>query len=188
MTRCGWAQGNTQAAYHDQEWGVPSRDDRHLFEMLILEGAQAGLSWSTILRKRPHYRRVYDGFDPGKVASFGRAKIDAMLADPGIVRHRLKVEASVGNARAFVAVQEAHGSFATYLWDFVDGRPVQHRFARLEDLPSRDPISERLSRDLKARGFRFVGPTTMYAYLQAVGLVNDHLIDCPRHAACAAMA
>ncbi|MEM0914821.1 MAG: DNA-3-methyladenine glycosylase I [Planctomycetota bacterium] len=185
--RCPWA-GDTPGLYwdyHDTEWGVPSRDDQHLFEMLILEGAQAGLSWATILNKRARYRVVYDGFDPAKVARFTDARNRRLLADAGIVRNRLKVAAAVTNAKAFLAVQAEHGSFADYLWAFVDGRPIQNHFRRMADVPAETPLAKAISKDLKRRGFTFVGPTIAYAYMQSVGLVNDHLVTCPRHAVCA---
>ncbi|MEM8739246.1 MAG: DNA-3-methyladenine glycosylase I [Planctomycetota bacterium] len=185
--RCEWAQGVRYTAYHDQEWGVPSRDERHLFEMLILEGAQAGLSWSTILNKRAHYRKVYAGFDPQKVARFTPARKQRLLQDPGIVRNRLKVAASVGNAKAFLAVQQEFGRFADYLWGFVDGRPVQNKFRSLKEVPAKTEASDALSKDLKRRGFKFVGSTIVYAYMQSVGMVNDHVVGCPRHEACAAL-
>jgi len=166
--------------YHDTEWGVPSRDERHLFEMLILEGAQAGLSWATILNKRVRYREVFDGFDPDRVAAYGEAELAALLADPGIVRNRLKVRSAVTNARAFLAVGAEHGSFADYLWALVDGRPVVNRPIALSDLPARTELSDRLSADLKRRGFSFVGSTIVYSYLQSVGVVDDHLVSCPQ--------
>lgn len=166
-------------AYHDTEWGRPSRDDRHLFEMLTLEGAQAGLSWSTILAKRDRYRTVYRGFDPQKVACFDADRCAALLADPGIVRNRLKVAASVANANAFLAVQAGYGTFAGYLWDWVDGRAVINRPVGPAEVPARSDLSDRLSRDLKRRGFKFVGSTIVYAFLQAVGVVDDHLVRCP---------
>ncbi len=182
-TRCAWAGDDPlYIRYHDEEWGVPLRDDRALFEFLILEGAQAGLSWLTILRKRPNYRRLFAGFDPELVARFDDARREALLRDPGIVRNRLKVAAAIGNARAFLDVQAERGSFADYLWDFVDGRPLQNRRRSLADLPAETPLSRTLSRDLKRRGFRFVGPTICYAFMQAVGMVNDHVVDCFRHA------
>jgi len=168
-------------AYHDTEWGVALHDDRRLFEFLILEGAQAGLSWSTILRKREAYRRAFDGFDPERVARYREARVRRLLADAGIVRNRLKIEAAIGNARRFVEVREEFGSFDRYLWGFVDGEPVQHRFRALGQLPATSPLSDRLSRDLRKRGFRFVGSTIVYAFAQAVGLVNDHLVGCFRH-------
>jgi DNA-3-methyladenine glycosylase I len=167
--------------YHDEEWGVPVHDDRVLFEFLLLEGAQAGLSWSTILAKRGNYRRLFADFDPAKVARFTPARIERLLADPGIVRHRLKVESAVTNARAFLAVQAACGSFAAYVWDFVDGAPVQNRWRTMSSVPASTVISDALSRDLRQRGFRFVGSTIMYAFMQATGLVNDHLTGCYRH-------
>ena len=166
-------------AYHDLEWGRPSRDDRHLFEMLILEGAQAGLSWSTILAKRERYRQVYDGFDPVLVAGYDEAKTQALLADAGIVRNRLKVAASVINAQAYLAIQDAHGSFAGWLWAHVDGRRAVNRPKTMAQIPSRTELSDEISRDLKKRGFKFVGTTIVYAYLQAVGVVDDHLVGCP---------
>ena len=166
-------------AYHDDEWGVPSHDDRHLFEMLVLEGAQAGLSWSTILAKRENYRAALDGFDPVAVAEYDDARLEALLADPGIVRNRLKVHGLVRNASAFLAVQEELGSFDTYLWGWVDGVPVVNHPAALADLPARTPLADALSKDLKARGFTFVGPTIVYALLQSVGVVDDHVVGCP---------
>lgn len=168
-------------AYHDEEWGVPVHDDRALFELLILEGAQAGLSWITILRKRPAYRKAFAGFDPKKVARFDARKKDRLLKDEGIVRNRLKIEASVTNARAFLAVQEEYGSFDAYLWRFVDGRPIRNRFGRMSEVPAKTPLSDALSKDLKKRGFKFVGSTICYAFMQATGMVNDHLIGCFRH-------
>lgn len=185
MPRCEWAKGEKYEAYHDDEWGVASRDERHLFEMLILEGAQAGLSWSTILNKRDHYRKVYDGFDPRKVAKYTEAKQQKLLADAGIVRNRLKVAASVQNAKAFLAVQDEFGSFGDYVWAFVDGTPIQNKFKSLKQVPATTDVSDALSKDLKKRGFKFVGSTIMYAFMQSIGMVNDHVVDCPRHAACA---
>jgi DNA-3-methyladenine glycosylase I len=181
-TRCGWCGSDPlYVAYHDEEWGVPVVDDRVLFEFLVLEGAQAGLSWLTILRKREGYRRAFAGFDPAKVARFDRKRIEKLLADPGIVRNRLKVESAVSNAAAFLAVQEAHGSFAAYIWDFVDRRPIQNNWRALAELPAKTPLAEAISKDLKRRGFRFVGPTIVYAHMQATGMVNDHLVSCLRH-------
>jgi DNA-3-methyladenine glycosylase I len=178
--RCDWAEGSdAMRAYHDDEWGRPSRDDRYLFEMLILEGAQAGLSWATILGKRDNYRRVLDGFDPGRIARYDDAKLAVLLADPGIVRNRLKVAGTVRNARAFLATQEEHGSFASYLWAWVDGMPLVNRPRTTADLPARTELSDRVSKDLKRRGFTFVGSTITYSFLQATGLVNDHLASCP---------
>jgi DNA-3-methyladenine glycosylase I len=166
-------------AYHDREWGVPSRDDRHLFEMLILEGAQAGLSWSTILAKRDNYRRAFDDFDAARIARYDEARLAALLQDPGIVRNRLKVRAAVTNARAFLAIREAEGSFADYLWARVDSRPVVNRPRTMADVPARTELSDLVSKDLKRLGFTFVGTTIVYAFLQAVGVVDDHLVTCP---------
>jgi DNA-3-methyladenine glycosylase I len=164
--------------YHDQEWGKPVHDDRRLFEMLILEGAQAGLSWDTVLRRREGYRRAFAGFDPVKVAAFGRARQVGLLSDTGIIRNRLKIEAAVGNARAFLAIQKEFGSFDCYVWQFVGGAPIVNRWKRAADIPATSVESDRLSKDLVKRGFRFVGSTIMYAFMQAVGMVNDHTIDC----------
>jgi DNA-3-methyladenine glycosylase I len=166
--------------YHDEEWGVPVHDDRVLFEFLVLEGAQAGLSWLTILKRRETYRAAFDRFDPRKVARYGEARIAKLLTDPGIVRNRLKVEGAVRNAKAFLAIQREFGSFDAYLWAFVNGRPVVNRPRALQDLPASTPLSDRLSRDLKRRGFTFVGSTICYAFLQAVGVVNDHAVGCHR--------
>lgn len=182
---CPWPNNLLDQAYHDTEWGVPLHDDRALFELLILEGAQAGLSWSTILAKRENYRRAFDAFDPAKVARYDAAKLAALFADAGIVRHRLKLAAAVGNARAFLAVQREFGSFDRYLWAFVGGRPIVNRPRRRGDVPASSPESDALSRDLKARGFKFVGTTIVYAFMQAAGLVNDHWVSCPRHRICA---
>lgn len=189
INRCTWSRGvsSLYESYHDTEWGVPVHDDRLLCEFLILEGAQAGLSWETILRKRAYYRRVYDDFDPRKIARYDDAKQASLLVDPGIVRNRLKVAASVTNARAFLEVQEEFGSFDAYIWGFVDGRPVQNRFHRLADIPAATDISEAMGKDLKGRGFKFVGGTICYAFMQAAGLVNDHEIGCFRHAEVAAL-
>ena len=178
--RCAWARNPLAVAYHDREWGVPVRNDRRLFELLILEGAQAGLSWDTILKKRAAYRKAYLGFDPRKVARFDAKKKRALLADAGIVRNRLKIEASVANARAFLAVQREFGSFARYLWGYVGGSPVVNRRRSIRDIPPRTEVSDALSKDLKKRGFRFVGTTILYAFMQAVGMVNDHTVDCFR--------
>jgi DNA-3-methyladenine glycosylase I len=168
-------------AYHDHEWGAPTHSDRRLFELLILEGAQAGLSWETILKKRAHYRKVFAGFDPQRVARFGQHKIESLLADPGIVRNRLKIAAAIANARAFLAVQSEFGSFDRYIWAFVGGQPRQNAWRSLADLPAQTPQSRRMSKDLQRRGFRFVGPTICYAFMQAVGMVNDHCTDCFRY-------
>ncbi len=181
--RCPWAGSDPlYLRYHDSEWGVPVHDDRHFFEMLVLEGAQAGLAWITILRKREGYRDAFDGFDPAAVAGYDDPRVEALLGNPAIVRNRLKVESAVGNARAFLRVQEEHGSFDRYVWRFVDGRPRQNRWRAMGEVPAETPESRALSRDLKRRGFRFVGPTICYAFMQATGLVNDHLVDCFRHA------
>jgi len=180
MKRCAWARNPLAIAYHDREWGVPVRSDRRLFEFLILEGAQAGLSWDTILRKRAAYRKAYLGFDPKKVARFDARKKRALLADAGIVRNRAKIEASVVNAKCFLALQEEFGSFARYVWGFVGGQPVVNRRRSLRQVPARTDVSDALSKDLKKRGFKFVGSTIMYAFMQAVGMVNDHTTECFR--------
>ena len=184
-TRCPWCESGTPdpryVAYHDAEWGVPVHEERALFEFLILEGAQAGLSWLTILRKREAYRAAFDRFDPARVAAYGEAKVASLLADSGIVRNRLKINAAVGNARAFLAVQEEFGSFDAYLWRFVDGETLQNAWHAPAEVPARTPLSDSLSRDLSRRGFRFVGSTICYSLMQAVGLVNDHLVECFRH-------
>jgi DNA-3-methyladenine glycosylase I len=180
--RCAWSGTDPlYVAYHDEEWGVPVHDDRRLFEFLILEGAQAGLSWSTILRKRDAYRRAFDSFDPRNVARYDKRKIAALLADPGIVRNRAKIESAVKNAKAFLDVQEEFGSFDTYQWRFVDGRPIQNRRRAVKDIPARVTQSDAMSKDLKSRGFTFVGSTIIYAHMQAVGMVNDHVVDCFRY-------
>jgi DNA-3-methyladenine glycosylase I len=186
-TRCPWPKTPLDIAYHDAEWGVPHHDDRALFELLILEGAQAGLSWSTILAKRENYRRAFDNFDAQKIARYDDRKVAALLADPGIVRNRLKITATIANAKAFLAVQREFGSFDRYLWSFVNGRPIVNRRRSPKDVPTRTPESDALSKDLLARGFKFVGTTICYAFMQATGMVNDHLVTCSRHAACAAM-
>ena len=182
--RCEWVpEGDAlYPAYHDDEWGVPSHDDRHLFEMLILEGAQAGLSWSTILRKRERYRTQFAGFDAAKVARFTPARVDRLLADPGIVRNRAKVEAAVGNARAALEVADEFRSLDSYLWGFVGGKPIRNRWRTLEEIPAETDESRSMSKDLKRRGFRFVGPTICYAFMQAVGMANDHVMTCFRWA------
>lgn len=179
--RCAWATSPLLEDYHDTEWGRPSRNDRHLFEMLVLEGAQAGLSWETILRKREGYRRAFGGFDPEAVARFGAADQQRLLADAGIVRNRLKIASAVDNASAFLTLQRECGSFATWLWAFVDDTPVVNHWPTLADVPASTPLADRVSRDLKKRGFRFVGPTIVYAFLQSVGVVNDHTTDCRFH-------
>lgn len=184
-TRCGWARltNDLYVRYHDEEWGVPSHDDRHLFELLILEGAQAGLSWETILNKRAAYRRAFERFDPKKVARWGRADVAKRLRDPGIVRNRLKIESTVSNARAFLEMQDRHGSFDRWLWGFVDGAPLQNAPRSPRDVPPRTELSDKISKELKREGFRFVGSTIIYAYMQAVGVVNDHVVGCFRRAA-----
>jgi DNA-3-methyladenine glycosylase I len=178
--RCSWAESSdAMRRYHDDEWGKPSHDERHLFEMLILEGAQAGLSWSTILNKRSNYRAAFADFDPEIVAQFDEAKVLALLEDPGIVRNRLKVRGTVTNAQAFLAVTHAEGSFGAYLWRWVEDTPIVRRPRSMAELPASDDLSDRLSKDLKKRGFTFVGTTIIYSYLQSVGLIDDHLIGCP---------
>ena len=182
MTRCDWAGNDPlMISYHDGEWGVPVHDDRKLFEFLVLEGAQAGLSWRTVLRKREQYRRVFRGFDPEGVARFGGKEVERLLSDPGIIRNRAKVESAVSNARLFLKVRAEMGSFDAYLWRFTGGRPIVNRFRKMSELPSLSRESVAMSRDLRARGFRFVGPTICYAFMQAVGMVNDHLVHCFRH-------
>lgn len=182
-TRCGWATSDPlYVLYHDAEWGVPLHDDRRLFEFLVLEGAQAGLSWLTILKKRDNYRRAFANFDARKVAAFGKRDVERLLRDPGIVRNRLKVRAAIANARAFLSTKEEHGSFDRFLWSFVGGEPIQNRWRTLRDVPAETAESQALSRALKQRGFRFVGPTICYAFMQAVGMVNDHVTTCFRHA------
>ena len=181
--RCEWADGGDPliVAYHDDEWGVPSHDDRHLFELLTLEGAQAGLSWATILRKRQGYRSAFEQFDPDRVARFNRRKIERLLTDPSIVRNRLKIESTVNNARRVLEVQEEFGTFNAYMWEFVDGAPIVGRRRTLSDLPSETQESNAMSKELKRRGFRFIGSTVCYAYMQATGLVNDHVTTCFRY-------
>ena len=180
-TRCPWATTDPMIAYHDHEWGVPVHDDRKLFEFLILEGAQAGLSWSTILNKRNNYRRAFDNFDARKIAKYDARKVKKLLADPGLVRNRLKIAAAIQNASAFLAVQREFGSFDAYLWRFVGGRPILNQWKSLKQIPARTPESDALSQDLLRRGFKFVGPTICYAFMQAVGMVNDHLLSCFRY-------
>jgi DNA-3-methyladenine glycosylase I len=179
--RCSWPSNPLSIAYHDKEWGAPVHDDRTLFEFLILEGAQAGLSWDTILKKRERYRKVFANFDPNKVARFDRKKFATLMKDPGIVRNRLKLESTISNAKAFLAVQKEFGSFDTYVWGFVGGAPLQNNFKVHKGLPAKTRESDALSKDLQERGFRFVGSTICYAFMQAVGMVNDHMTDCFRH-------
>ena len=181
LHRCPWAQGEAYVAYHDQEWGVPVHDDRRLFEFLILEGAQAGLSWATILKKRDNYRAAFDRFDPAVVARYGNKKREQLLADAGIVRNRLKIDSAIQNAKSFLVVQEELGSFDKYVWQFVGGRPRQNQWTAMNAVPAKTPESDAMSKDLLRRGFRFVGSTICYAFMQAVGMVNDHLVDCFRH-------
>jgi len=187
LTRCDWPlKGDEQyLAYHDEEWGVPQHDDRKQFEFLTLEAAQAGLSWATVLRKRNNYRRAFAEFDPEKVARFSDAKIERLLTDPGIIRNRLKVAGAVINARKFLAVQEEFGTFDKYLWSFVGGHPIRNQWEATRQVPATSPESDALSKDLKQRGFKFVGSTIVYAHMQAVGMVNDHLVQCFRHKHCA---
>jgi len=182
MPRCPWASTEPNIIYHDEEWGVPVHDDRVLFEFLILEGAQAGLSWITILKKRENYRQAFDGFDPEKIARYRARDVKRLLGNDGIVRNRLKITATIGNAKAFLAVRKELGTFDAYLWSFVGGKPIQNRWRRMADVPARTPESDAMSRDLLRRGFKFVGSTICYALMQATGMVNDHLVTCPRHA------
>jgi DNA-3-methyladenine glycosylase I len=179
--RCGWATGELMIRYHDEEWGVPVHDDRRLFEFLILEGAQAGLSWSTILNKRDNYRRAFEGFDPKRVARYDRRKIGQLLRNPGIVRNKLKIASTIANAKAFLSVQEEFGSFDRYIWQFVEGKPRLNSPSSIKHVPARTPESDAVSKDLKRRGFNFVGSTICYAFMQAVGMVNDHVVDCFRY-------
>ncbi len=182
MERCPWCEGfDLYREYHDTEWGVPLRDDRALFELLILEGAQAGLSWATILKKRENYRRVFDGFNLERIANYDENKIAALLADPGIVRNRAKIAAAIGNARAYLALCSQGRTFGDFVWQFVEGQPIRNRWASLNDVPARTPQSDAMSRALSKAGFKFVGSTICYAFMQAAGMVNDHLITCPRH-------
>ena len=185
--RCPWPKNERDIAYHDTEWGVPLHDDRALFELLTLEGAQAGLSWSIVLAKRDNYRCAFDNFDVKKIARYDVRKVAELLADAGIVRNRLKIAATIGNAKAFLAVQREFGSFDRYLWAFVGGRPIANHLRTSREVAVRTPESDALSKDLLARGFKFVGSTICYAFMQASGMVNDHLVSCPRHAACACL-
>ncbi len=190
--RCAWTGDwneidDIMVRYHDDEWGVPKHDDRRLFEDLVLDGAQAGLSWSTILNKREGYREAFDNFDPAKVAAYDEAKIEELLQNPGIIRNRQKVNSAVKNARAFLKIQEEFGSFDAYIWGFVDGRPIQNTWRLISELPAKTELSEAISKDLKNRGFSFVGPTIVYAFMQAVGIVNDHTMDCFRYQALASI-
>jgi DNA-3-methyladenine glycosylase I len=182
MLRCPWATAEPNTSYHDQEWGVPVHDDRLLFEFLILEGAQAGLSWTTILKKRDNYRKAFDGFRPEKIARYGARDVRRLLGDAGIVRNRLKIAATIENAKLFLAVRKEFGTFDAYLWTFVGGEPIQNGWRCMADVPARTAKSDAMSRDLLRRGFKFVGSTICYALMQATGMVNDHLVTCPRHA------
>ncbi|MCW8906672.1 MAG: DNA-3-methyladenine glycosylase I [Sedimenticola sp.] len=184
VIRCAWAGDNPlYQQYHDHEWSVPCRDDRTLFEFLLLEGAQAGLSWITVLRKRDHYRQVFDRFDPERIARYDQRKIEQLLADPGIIRNRLKIMSAINNARLFIDIQEEYGSFSDFIWDFVDGSPKVNHWVSAEQVPATTEQSDRISKALKRRGFKFVGSTICYAYMQATGMVNDHTVDCFRHPA-----
>jgi len=182
MTRCPWARVEPNITYHDKEWGVPVHDDQVLFEFLILEGAQAGLSWTTILNKRENYRRAFDGFRPERIARYGARETRRLLSDAGIVRNRLKIGATIQNAKMFLVTREEFGTFDAYLWQFVGGNPIQNRWRRMADVPARTTESDAMSLDLQRRGFKFVGSTICYALMQATGMVNDHLVTCPRHA------
>jgi len=184
MKRCWWAgEDPLYVAYHDHEWGVPCRDDAKLFEMLLLESAQAGLAWITILRKRENYRKAFSQFDPTKIARYGKRQKERLLANPGIVRNRLKIDSSIRNARVFLEIQQEFGEFASFLWAFVGGKPIVNRFRRRDQIPASTPLSDAVSKELKRRGMNFVGSTICYAYMQSVGLVNDHLLDCPQYRA-----
>jgi DNA-3-methyladenine glycosylase I len=183
LTRCDWAGTDPlYVAYHDEEWGVPVHDDRTLFEFLVLEGAQAGLSWITVLRKREAYRDAFDNFDPEKVACYDEQKVARLLENKGIIRNRRKIESAIRNARHFLEVQQKYGSFDSYIWDFVDGKPIQNSRSSVAELPPFTPLGEKISKDLKKKGFNFVGPTIVYSFMQAVGMVNDHIVTCFRHA------
>jgi len=189
LKRCGWCgDDELYVKYHDEEWGVPLYDDDTLFEFLILEGAQAGLAWITVLRKREGYRALFDGFDANKIARYSDRKLDKLLLDPRIIRNRLKVYSARQNARAFLAVQEEWGSFADYMWHFTDGKPLQNRWKSMAEMPAFTPLSDTISKDLKKRGFNFVGSTIIYAHMQATGMINDHTTDCFRHKECKKLA
>ena len=181
MKRCSWASGEYLCPYHDQEWGVPIHDDQKLFEFLILEGAQAGLNWNTILMKRLAYRTAFDGFDPEKIAQFDLKQVNELLLNPGIIRNHRKIESAIRNAQVFLKIQAEFGSFDEYVWRFVDGKPIRNQFQTLSEIPAETTLSGQISKDLKERGMNFVGPTIMYAFMQAVGMVNDHLVDCYRY-------
>ncbi|MEQ9144173.1 MAG: DNA-3-methyladenine glycosylase I [Parvibaculaceae bacterium] len=189
LKRCSWPGADPlYVAYHDEEWGVPEWDDRALFEKLQLDGFQAGLSWITILKKRDNFRKAFDGFDPEKIARYTPKKVERLLQDAGIIRHRGKIEATIGNARAYLDIMESEGSFSGFIWDFVDGKPVQNRFRSMSEVPAETEMSRALSKELKRRGFKFCGPTIVYAFAQAVGMVNDHTTACFRHKECKALA
>jgi len=188
INRCSWPGDDPfYVAYHDEDWGVPEWDDRALFEKLQLDGFQAGLSWITILRKRENFRKAFDGFEPAKIARYAPKKVEALLQDSGIIRHRGKIEATIGNAKAYLEIMEKEGSFSDFLWDFVDGAPQQNHFKSMNDVPTKTEMSEKLSKELKRRGFKFCGPTIVYAFAEAVGMVNDHMVSCFRHGECAAL-
>ena len=183
--RCPWPGTDPlYIAYHDEEWGVPERDDRALYEKLVLDGFQAGLSWITILRKREAFRLAFDGFDPQKIARYPKRKVEALMRDQGIVRNRMKIEGAIASARAWLDMMEKGAGFAPFLWDFTQGKPVVNRFKTMKEVPAETELSRAIAKELKARGFKFCGPTIIYAFMQAVGMVNDHLTNCPRHAAC----
>ncbi|MFY9300287.1 MAG: DNA-3-methyladenine glycosylase I [Candidatus Nitrosotenuis sp.] len=181
MQRCEWAKDEPMIEYHDKEWGVPQHDDIMLFELLTLEGAQAGLSWLTILKRRDTYRKAFDNFDPKKVSKYKDSEIKKLLADPGIIRNRLKIKSTINNAKQFLAIQDEFGSFDKYIWGFVNNTPIQNKFKKLSDIPASTPLSDKISQDLKKRGFGFVGTTICYAFMQAIGITNDHTINCFRH-------
>ncbi len=181
LTRCPWPTHDLYIHYHDSEWGVPLHDDHRLFEAIVLDGAQAGLSWSIILKKRENYRAAFDKFDPEKVARYGERKIKQLLANEGIVRNRMKIESAIGNAKVFLKIQEEHGTFDQYLWRFVEGKPIQNRWQKMKQVPARTPLSDAISKELLGRGMRFFGTTICYAFMQAIGMVNDHLVGCFRH-------
>lgn len=182
LNRCGWCGTDPlYVAYHDEEWGVPVHDDRKHFEFLVLESAQAGLSWLTVLRKRENYRLLYDDFDPVKVAAYGEEKIQELLGNPGVIRNRKKIEASINNAQCFLEIQKAYGSFDRYIWSFTEGKPLTNAWKQLSDIPARTALSDTVAKDLKRRGFKFLGTTIIYAHLQAIGVINDHLTDCFRY-------
>jgi len=190
VQRCSWPNPDdpVYVTYHDEEWGVPEWDDRALFEKLQLDGFQAGLSWITILKKRDNFRKAFDGFEPEKIARYTPKKVDRLVRDAGIIRHRGKIEATIGNAKAYLKIMETQGSFADFLWDFVDGTPVQNSFKTMKSVPTETDMSRNLSKELKKRGFKFCGPTIVYAFAEAVGMVNDHTTNCFRHTECAALA